>query len=55
MKTVQTVTGPVSTDKLGSVLMHEHVVSSSMGIATHYPQFYLKNLEERARLETLTD
>ncbi len=46
MKTVQTVTGPVSTDKLGSVLMHEHVVSSSMGIATHYPQFYLKNLEE---------
>ena len=43
MKTVQTVTGPVSTEALGSVLMHEHIASSSMGIATHYPQFYLKN------------
>ncbi len=31
MKNVQTVTGTVATDKLGSVLMHEHIYSSSMG------------------------
>lgn len=44
MKTVQTVTGPVSTADLGSVLMHEHLFSSSMGIATHYPQFYMDGI-----------
>ena len=40
MKTVQTVTGPVAIDALGSVLMHEHIYSSSMGVAVNYPQLY---------------
>lgn len=36
MKNVQTVTGTVATDKLGSVLMHEHIYSSSMGVALSF-------------------
>lgn len=45
MKTVQTVLGELDADKLGSVLMHEHVYSSSMGVALSYPQLYGKNHE----------
>ena len=57
MKTVQTVLGKLDTDKMGSVLMHEHICTSSMGIATHYPQFYVKNCEERivADLNTMRE
>lgn len=57
MKTVQTVTGPVSTDSLGSVLMHEHICTSSMGVATHYPQLYAADYEARIvrDLETMRD
>lgn len=47
MKTVQTVLGTVGTDKLGSVLMHEHICTSSMGIAVHYPQMYAAGYEDR--------
>lgn len=47
MKTVQTVRGNVGTDQLGSVLMHEHVCSSSMGVALSYPQLYGKNAEKQ--------
>ena len=47
MKTVETVGGAVATDQLHSVLMHEHICTSSMGIATHYPQFYVSDYEER--------
>ncbi|MBQ8563024.1 MAG: hypothetical protein IJ443_03925 [Firmicutes bacterium] len=47
MKTVQTVTGAIGTDQLGSVLMHEHIYSSSMGIATNYPQLYHESVEAR--------
>ena len=47
MKTVETVRGAVATDQLHSVLMHEHICTSSMGIATHYPQFYVSDYEER--------
>lgn len=46
MKQVQTVTGAISTDQLGSVLMHEHLSASSMGIATHYPQIYRPDHKE---------
>ena len=48
MKTVQTVLGPVATDALGSVLMHEHIYSSSMGVAVNYPQLYKKDADECA-------
>lgn len=47
MTTVQTVLGPVETGKLGSMLMHEHICTSSMGVATHYPQLYAADCEER--------
>lgn len=46
MKTVNTVTGPVGVEDLGSTLMHEHIVCSSMGIATHYPQMYKPDYKE---------
>lgn len=57
MKTVQTVLGPVATDQLGSVLMHEHICTSSMGVATHYPQLYAADYEQRILrdLETMRD
>lgn len=47
MKTVNTVTGELSTEKLGSVLMHEHLISSSVGIALNYPQLYKEDYMER--------
>ena len=47
MKTVQTVLGDVKTEDLGSVLMHEHVCTSSMGVALSYPQLYGKNFEQQ--------
>ena len=48
MKTVNTVTGPVSTDQLGHVLMHEHILSSGCGIGASYPQFYADGLDDKA-------
>lgn len=45
-KMIQTVTGQIAPEQLGSTLMHEHLYTSSMGIATHYPQFYRKDVDE---------
>lgn len=47
MTKIQTVRGLVETSELGSVLMHEHVCTSSMGIATHYPQMYANGYKEQ--------
>lgn len=47
MKTVMTVTGEMSTEKLGSVLMHEHLITSCVGVALNYPQLYREDYEER--------
>lgn len=47
MNTVQTVKGTIGTDKLGSVLMHEHIFSSSMGVALSYPQLYKEGTYEK--------
>ena len=41
MKEVQTVTGSVSVEEFGFTLMHEHLVTSSMGIPENYPQLYI--------------
>ena len=46
MAKVMTVCGEIGTEQLGSTLMHEHIFASSMGIATHYPQFYRKDFME---------
>lgn len=40
MGTVQTVTGPIESTRLGFTLMHEHLVSSQTGIPENYPQLY---------------
>lgn len=37
---IQTVTGPVAPDDLGIVLMHEHVITRSPGIAEAFPDTY---------------
>jgi phosphotriesterase-related protein len=37
---VQTVTGPVDSDELGRVLMHEHVITRSPGLREDYPSTY---------------
>ena len=43
MSKVQTVLGSVDTTELGATLMHEHVCTSSMGVALHYPKLYHPN------------
>lgn len=40
MTTVQTVTGPVDADRLGRVLMHEHVITASPGMRQDYPSSF---------------
>ena len=47
MKTVQTVIGHVDTNKLGSVLMHEHIYSSSMGVALRSILSFIKKAPKR--------
>ena len=37
---VQTVLGPIEVDRLGVVLMHEHVITRSPGLAADYPSTY---------------
>ena len=53
-KVVQTVTGPVSADNLGRVLMHEHVVISSPGLHQQYPWTYPRSEALAAAIEGLT-
>src|SRR5579872_6748633 len=38
MPQVSTVRGPVATDQLGFVLMHEHIVLQSPGVRDNWPQ-----------------
>jgi phosphotriesterase-related protein len=38
MSTVSTVRGPVATDRLGFVLMHEHIVLQSPGVRDNWPE-----------------
>lgn len=40
MADIQTVTGPVSPAQLGRTLMHEHVITRSLGLETNYPDTY---------------
>jgi len=47
MKFVETVLGPVPTDKLGFTLMHEHVMASNAGIPENYPQMYRPDYKEQ--------
>ena len=40
MTTIETVLGPVPVEDLGHVLVHEHVVASSPGILTSWPDLF---------------
>jgi phosphotriesterase-related protein len=64
---VNTVTGPVASGDLGLVLMHEHVVTSSPGVAEAFPDTYprreiadhcneaLSRLRNECGVQTLVD
>ncbi len=43
-----TVCGPVETGNLGHTWMHEHLFTSSMGVALSYPQLYRPDYLEQA-------
>jgi len=40
-----TVLGEIDSAQLGQTLMHEHLVSSMVGIPENYPQLYVENME----------
>ena len=40
MNTVETARGPVSADKLGATLMHEHIFIRNPELETNYPNAY---------------
>ncbi len=48
MTSINTVTGPISTDNLGFTLMHEHVMISASGMYDHYPDLLGPDREARA-------
>jgi phosphotriesterase-related protein len=48
MTTVNSVTGPISTDDLGFTLMHEHVMVSASGLYDSYPGLLGPDREDRA-------
>jgi phosphotriesterase-related protein len=64
---IQTVTGPVAPDALGVVLMHEHIITRSPGVAENYPSTYPREvvtghcvevvgrLRERYGVQTMVD
>jgi phosphotriesterase-related protein len=47
MKKVNTVLGPLETNKLGITLMHEHLLASTGGIPQIYPELLGKDFKER--------
>jgi phosphotriesterase-related protein len=47
VKTVNTVLGPIETNKIGFALMHEHVLGSTAGVPQVYPELLGKNYKER--------
>ena len=47
LKTINSVLGPLSTDKLGVTLMHEHVQGSCAGLPQVYPEFLGEDCMER--------
>lgn len=46
--TINTVLGPISPDRLGFTLMHEHVMVAASGLYQSYPDLLGRNREERA-------
>lgn len=53
MAVVQTVTGPLATEELGVVLMHEHVITRSPGMREDYPESYPREEAAAACVEGL--
>lgn len=48
MATINSVLGPLDTTRMGATLMHEHIISSSIGIPQNYPEIlergYMKHI-----------
>ena len=40
---VETMTGPIRTADLGFVLMHEHIIVRSKGLAQNFPHIWIRN------------
>jgi phosphotriesterase-related protein len=53
-RTLETVTGPVSTDELGVTLMHEHVLVLSVGLREAYPETFDRQTVVNSCTEQLT-
>ncbi len=49
--TVETVTGPIDADELGTTLIHEHLRTSSESIRTQFPHLYDLEAEETAAIK----
>ena len=47
MNTVNSVLGPLETNKMGVTLMHEHILGSTGGIPQIYPELLGKDYKER--------
>ena len=47
MKFVNTVLGPLETDKMGVTLMHEHLLGATAGISQFYPEFLGPDYKDR--------
>jgi len=47
LKTVNTVLGPIDTNKIGVTLMHEHLLGATGGIPQIYPELLGPNYKER--------
>ena len=54
MSMINSVTGPISADKLGFTLMHEHVMVSASGLYDSYPDLLGPDRESRA-VKSLVD
>lgn len=52
---VQTVNGSVGPTELGLVLMHEHIVTRTPGLAENYPQTFPREQALRAAVDRLTE
>ncbi len=55
MKTINTVLGPLASDKMGFTLMHEHVLITSAGLKDTYPEAHPRELAIREGVRRLTE
>ncbi|HLZ68769.1 MAG TPA: phosphotriesterase-related protein [Dehalococcoidia bacterium] len=55
MATIQAVTGPIDTGKLGRVLMHEHIITLSPGVIENWPGLWDRETVKQQAIVKLQD